>query len=59
MLVRSYLTLGQKDKAIAAIDNARHALTDKPTKLEEFNEALKKFDISDDGGYVNSQFRQH
>ena len=47
MLVRSYLTLSQKDKAIAAIDNARHALTDSPTKLEEFNEALKKFDISD------------
>ena len=47
MLVRSYLTLSQKDKAIAAIDNARHALTDNPTKLEEFNEALKKFDISD------------
>src|SRR6516165_8730008 len=47
MLVRSYLTLSQKDKAIAAIDNARHALTENPTKLEEFNEALKKFDISD------------
>ena len=47
MLVRSYLTLSQKDKAIVAIDNARHALTDNPTKLEEFNEALKKFDISD------------
>jgi cytochrome c-type biogenesis protein CcmH len=47
MLVRSYLTLSQKDKAIAAIDTARHALTDNPTKLEEFNEALKRFDISD------------
>ena len=47
MLVRSYLTLNEKDKAIAAIGNARQALTDDPNKLEEFNSALKKFNILD------------
>ena len=47
MLVRSYLTLNEKDKAIAAIGSARQALTDDPNKLEEFNSALKKFNILD------------
>jgi len=47
MLVRSYLTLNEKDKAMAAIGNARQALTDDPNKLEEFNSALKKFNILD------------
>src|SRR6516165_9967225 len=47
MLVRSYLTLNEKDKAMAAIGNARQALSDDPNKLEEFNSALKKFNILD------------
>src|SRR6516164_916842 len=47
MLVRSYLTLNEKDKAMAAIGNARQALTDDPNKLEEFNSALKKFNVLD------------
>jgi hypothetical protein len=47
MLVRSYLTLNEKDKAIAAIGSARQALTDDPNKLEQFNSALKKFNILD------------
>ena len=47
MLVRSYATLGQKDKVTAAIGGARQALADDPTKLEQFNEALKSFKISE------------
>jgi len=47
MLVRSYLTLNEKDKARAAIGSARQALNDDPNKLEQFNSALKKFDILD------------
>jgi hypothetical protein len=34
MLVRSYLTLNEKHKAIAAIGSARQALTADPNKLE-------------------------
>ncbi len=45
MLVRSYATLGEKDKATAAISDARHALTDDPDKLEQFNKALASFNI--------------
>jgi cytochrome c-type biogenesis protein CcmH len=47
MLVRSYATLGEKDKATAAIGGARQALADDPTKLEQFNNALKTFHISE------------
>jgi cytochrome c-type biogenesis protein CcmH len=47
MLVRSYVTLNEKDKAIAAIDSARHALADDPQRLEQFNGALKQFNILD------------
>jgi cytochrome c-type biogenesis protein CcmH len=47
MLVRSYLTLNEKDKATAAIGSARQALTNDPNKLEQFNSALKKFNILD------------
>jgi cytochrome c-type biogenesis protein CcmH len=47
MLVRSYLTLNEKDKAIAAIGSARQALTDDPNKLKQFNSALKNFNIPD------------
>ncbi len=47
MLVRSYQTLGEKGKATAAIGDARHALADDPGKLEQFNSALKHFNISE------------
>jgi hypothetical protein len=47
MLVRSYLTLNEKDKAIAATDSARQALTADPNKLEQFNSALKEFNVLD------------
>jgi len=40
MLVRSYLTLGEKDKAAAAIGTARKALASDPDKLARFNKAL-------------------
>lgn len=47
MLTRSYLTLGDKDKAAAAIKDARIALADDPAKLQLFNEALQRFKIDD------------
>jgi len=47
MLTRSYLTLGEKDKATTAIRNARRALADDPNKLAQFNTALKNFKIDD------------
>jgi cytochrome c-type biogenesis protein CcmH len=43
MLVRSYVTLGEKDKATAAISDARQALANDPATLEQFNSALKSF----------------
>jgi cytochrome c-type biogenesis protein CcmH len=47
MLTRSYLTLGDKDKAAAAIKDARAALAGDPAKLQLFNEALQRFKIDD------------
>jgi cytochrome c-type biogenesis protein CcmH len=47
MLARSYMTLGDKDKATAAISDARHALAGDPDKLEQFNSALKHFSIGE------------
>jgi cytochrome c-type biogenesis protein CcmH len=47
MLTRSYLTLGEKDKATAAINDGRRALADDPAKLAQFNEALKRFKINE------------
>ena len=47
MLVRSYATLGEKDKATAAISDARRALTDDHDKLEQFNKALANFNIGE------------
>jgi cytochrome c-type biogenesis protein CcmH len=46
-LARSYMTLGEKDKATAAISDARQALADDPDKLEQFNKALKQFGIGE------------
>ncbi len=45
MLVRSYATLGEKDKATAAIADARQALANDPKLLDEFNQALASFKI--------------
>ena len=47
MLVRSYMTLGQKDKATAAIGDARQALAKDPAVLEQFNQALKNYNIAE------------
>ena len=47
MLIRSYLTLGDKDKAATAIKDARAALAGDPAKLQLFNEALQRFKIDD------------
>ena len=45
MLTRSYLTLGDKDKAATAIKDARAALAAEPDKLQLFNDALQRFKI--------------
>ncbi len=47
MLARSYLTLGEKDKATAAISDARQALAGDPDKLDQFNKALKQYNIGE------------
>jgi cytochrome c-type biogenesis protein CcmH len=47
MLTRSYLTLGEKEKAAAAIKDARAALADDAAKLQQFNEALQRFKIDE------------
>ena len=46
-LVRSYETLGEKDKATEAVGEARRALADEPDKLEQFNTALANFKIGE------------
>ena len=47
MLTRSYLTLGDKEKAAAAISDARAALAGNAAMLQFFNDALQKFKIDD------------
>ena len=47
MLTRSYLTLGEKEKAAAAIKDARAALADDAARLQLFNEALQRFKIDE------------
>jgi cytochrome c-type biogenesis protein CcmH len=43
-LVRSYESLGEKEKATAAIGNARRALAGNPDELQQFHTALGRFD---------------
>jgi len=45
MLTRSYLTLNQKDKAMAAIKDARASLAANPDALKMFEAALKHYKI--------------
>ncbi len=45
MLVRSYVTLGEKDKVPVAVSDARQALAGSAEKLEQFNQALSHFKI--------------
>ena len=47
MLTRSYLTLGEKQKAEAAVASARAALAGDPIKLAQFNQALEHFKIDE------------
>jgi cytochrome c-type biogenesis protein CcmH len=49
MLTRSYITLGEKQKAAAAIASARAAMGADPIKVAQFNQALKQFKIDDQG----------
>jgi cytochrome c-type biogenesis protein CcmH len=50
MLTRSYLTLGEKQKALATIRDARTALADNGSSLQLFNEALQQLKIDESGG---------
>ena len=45
MLVRSYESLGERNKAAAAVTDARRALATNPAGLEQFNAALAKINI--------------
>ena len=47
MLARSYASLGEKEKAAAAIRDARAALAGDEAMLQVFNEALQRFKIDD------------
>ena len=47
MLTRSYLSLGEKEKAATAIKDARAALADDGPNLQRFNEALQRFKIDE------------
>ena len=44
-LVRSYMVLGEKDKALAAAGDARHALASDPEKLRRIDELVKGLGI--------------
>jgi cytochrome c-type biogenesis protein CcmH len=44
-LVRSYMVLGERDKARAAADDARHALVSDPEKLRRIDELVKGLGI--------------
>ena len=46
MLIRSYLSLGQNDKMTAAIADARASLSGDKTKVQAFEEAIRRFGIS-------------
>jgi cytochrome c-type biogenesis protein CcmH len=52
MLVRSYSSLGQKDKMDAAVAKARAALAADKAGLQAFDEALRRFGV--DGGSTAS-----
>lgn len=45
MLVRSYASLGERDKATAAVADARRALATDPSGLKQFNAALANINI--------------
>jgi cytochrome c-type biogenesis protein CcmH len=47
-LVRSYIVLGERDKAQAAITDARRALKDEPEKLRRLDDGAKSLGISAD-----------
>jgi cytochrome c-type biogenesis protein CcmH len=53
MLVRSYLALGDKQKAAAAINDARAALALEPANLQHLNEGLPSFEPDNSQGGVS------
>ena len=50
MLIRSYLTLGEKEKTTETINSARSALAGDAAKLQLFNEALQRFKVEENAG---------
>jgi cytochrome c-type biogenesis protein CcmH len=46
-LVRSYMVLGERDKARAAAADARQALASEPDKLRQVNDQVKGWGIED------------
>jgi cytochrome c-type biogenesis protein CcmH len=50
MLIRSYLTLGEKEKTTETINSARSALAGDAAKLQLFNEALRRFKVEEPTG---------
>jgi cytochrome c-type biogenesis protein CcmH len=55
MLVRSYVAMGETDKAAASIKNARAALADDQAKLQMLNEALQRFDIDQNSKTIEAR----
>jgi cytochrome c-type biogenesis protein CcmH/NrfG len=47
MLTRSYIALGENEKAAGAIKDARAALADDAARLQLFNEALQRFKMGE------------
>ena len=57
MLTRSYLSLGEKEKAATAIKDARAALASDPARLQLFNEALLRFKIDESANAASANPR--
>ncbi|HEX9072980.1 MAG TPA: c-type cytochrome biogenesis protein CcmI [Pseudolabrys sp.] len=54
MLIRSYLTLGEKEKTTETINSARSALAGDAAKLQLFNEALRRFKVEEPTGATSA-----
>jgi cytochrome c-type biogenesis protein CcmH len=44
-LMQSYMVLGERDKARAAVDDARRAVASEPEKLRRINERAKELGL--------------
>jgi cytochrome c-type biogenesis protein CcmH len=46
-LIRAYMVLGERDKATAALADARRAVSGEPDKLRQINELSRSFGLGD------------